>query len=359
QYLIGNPDNGYHGAHARYRPQDWTFTACRQKLRLAREKALTYDEICDHFKPVLHHFFLEHFPSADVWYEKRQRYRRTLAVSSMVSYIIGLGDRHTNNILLDVASGDLIHIDFGVVFEQGKLLAIPELVPFRLTRDLVDGLGCLGVAGCFKRDCETTMEVLRRVSPLVVSIVEVLLFDPLYRWCLDPRRILQDSDKSLALSPSSRPGNGPKKGEQKRGRDGGGRGRGKRTSVSTLLFAEQKGRKRGRHEAIPEAIPSSSAHHENGAAGAAEETRDHENSVDDVKRKLVDSEMPIVEDILTKAEGNMNAKLAVLTVRRKLEGYEEGEIAQLSVNAHVARLVNAAQDRTALAQMFVGWAPWV
>ncbi|ESS34274.1 FATC domain-containing protein [Toxoplasma gondii VEG] len=401
QYLIGNPDNGYHGAHARYRPQDWTFTACRQKLRLAREKALaqrrqmlslgtaddgglqkgqqkkeasgadagshslveslvqTYDEICDHFKPVLHHFFLEHFPSADVWYEKRQRYRRTLAVSSMVSYIIGLGDRHTNNILLDVASGDLIHIDFGVVFEQGKLLAIPELVPFRLTRDLVDGLGCLGVAGCFKRDCETTMEVLRRVSPLVVSIVEVLLFDPLYRWCLDPRRILQDSDKSLALSPSSRPGSGPKKGEQKRGRDGCGRGRGKRTSVSTLLFAEQKGRKRGRHEAIPEAIPSSSAHHENGAAGAAEETRDHENSVDDVKRKHVDSEMPIVEDILTKAEGNMNAKLAVLTVRRKLEGYEEGEIAQLSVNAHVARLVNAAQDRTALAQMFVGWAPWV
>ncbi|KEP65657.1 UNVERIFIED_CONTAM: FATC domain-containing protein [Hammondia hammondi] len=401
QYLIGNPDNGYHGAHARYRPQDWTFTACRQKLRLAREKALaqrrqmlslgttddgglqkgqqtkavsgadsgsyslveslvqTYDEICDHFKPVLHHFFLEHFPSADVWYEKRQRYRRTLAVSSMVSYIIGLGDRHTNNILLDVASGDLIHIDFGVVFEQGKLLAIPELVPFRLTRDLVDGLGCLGVAGCFKRDCETTMEVLRRVSPLVVSIVEVLLFDPLYRWCLDPRRILQESDKSLALSPSSRPGNGAKKGEPKRARDGGGRGRGKRTSVSTLPFAEQKGRKRGRHEAIPEKIPSSSALHESDAAGAAEETRDHEDSVDDVKRKHVDSEMPIVEDILTKAEGNMNAKLAVLTVRRKLEGYEEGEIAQLSVNAHVARLVNAAQDRTALAQMFVGWAPWV
>ncbi|CBZ56023.1 putative phosphatidylinositol 3-and 4-kinase domain-containing protein [Neospora caninum Liverpool] len=398
QYLIGSPENGYHGAHARYRPQDWTFSACRHKLRLAREKALAqrrqllsrgagddgaqqkgqqptavsradmgpdplveslvqaYDEICGHFKPVLHYFFLEHFPSADAWYAQRQRYRRTLAVSSMVSYIIGLGDRHTNNILLDIASGDLIHIDFGVVFEQGKLLAVPELVPFRLTRDLVDGLGCLGVAGCFKRDCETTMEVLRRVSPLVVSIVEVLLFDPLYRWCLDPRRILQESDKSLALAPS-RPGSDAKTGGPKRGRDATSRGRGPTSTTSTLPVAERSRRKRGRLEAVPEQIPSGSALLDGGTKGEAK--RDPEEAVDEARGKQSAKDIPIVEDILTKAEGNMNAKRAVLTVRRKLEGYEEGEIAQLRVNAHVARLVNAAQDRTALAQMFVGWAPWV
>ena len=32
----------------------------------------------------------------------------------------------------------------GVAFDQGNQLSIPERVPFRLTRDLVDGLGVTG-----------------------------------------------------------------------------------------------------------------------------------------------------------------------------------------------------------------------
>jgi ataxia telangiectasia mutated family protein len=35
----------------------------------------------------------------------------------------------------------VVHIDLGIVFDQGKLLSIPELLPFRLTRDMVDGMG--------------------------------------------------------------------------------------------------------------------------------------------------------------------------------------------------------------------------
>jgi ataxia telangiectasia mutated family protein len=32
--------------------------------------------------------------------------------------------------------GEVVHIDLGVAFEQGKLLPIPEIVPFRLTQNL-------------------------------------------------------------------------------------------------------------------------------------------------------------------------------------------------------------------------------
>ena len=41
--------------------------------------------------------------------------------------------------------GEVVHIDLGIVFDQGKLLSIPELLPFRLTRDMVDGMGTLKV----------------------------------------------------------------------------------------------------------------------------------------------------------------------------------------------------------------------
>lgn len=33
---------------------------------------------------------------------------------------------------------------------QGKLLPTPETVPFRLTRDIVDGMGMAGVDGIFR-----------------------------------------------------------------------------------------------------------------------------------------------------------------------------------------------------------------
>lgn len=69
----------------------------------------------------------------------------------VVGYVLGIGDRHTNNILIDENSGELIHIDFGVAFEQGKALPKPEIIPFRLTRNLVDGFGPTGVNGAFRR----------------------------------------------------------------------------------------------------------------------------------------------------------------------------------------------------------------
>ena len=54
-----------------------------------------------------------------------------MAVSSIAGYIIGLGDRHSTNVLLDSCTAELVHIDLGVAFEGGKVLRTPELSPFR------------------------------------------------------------------------------------------------------------------------------------------------------------------------------------------------------------------------------------
>lgn len=43
----------------------------------------------------------------------------------------------------------------------GKLLKKPELVPFRLTRDIVDAMGVTGVEGVFRRACEQVLTILR------------------------------------------------------------------------------------------------------------------------------------------------------------------------------------------------------
>ena len=45
----------------------------------------------------------------------------------------------------------VVFFTLGVAFEQGKILPTPETVPFRLTRDIVDGMGITGVEGVFRR----------------------------------------------------------------------------------------------------------------------------------------------------------------------------------------------------------------
>lgn len=42
-----------------------------------------------------------------------QRRLLTCSLSSSVGYMVGLGDRHINNILIDEQTAELVHIDLG------------------------------------------------------------------------------------------------------------------------------------------------------------------------------------------------------------------------------------------------------
>ena len=51
--------------------------------------------------------------NSEEWLERRTKFTRSLAVMSIVGYILGLGDRHPSNLMLDQISGRVLHIDFG------------------------------------------------------------------------------------------------------------------------------------------------------------------------------------------------------------------------------------------------------
>ncbi len=66
----------------------------------------------------------------------RSRFARTFATFTICSYILGIGDRHLDNFLMDTSDGSVVGIDFGAAFGAGINLGVPELIPFRLTRQL-------------------------------------------------------------------------------------------------------------------------------------------------------------------------------------------------------------------------------
>nr|CAD1842809.1 unnamed protein product [Ananas comosus var. bracteatus] len=265
EYLLGSTRSG--GAHGRYGVGDWSFLQCREYMTSEKDKRKAFLKVCENFRPVMHHFFLERFLQPADWFGSRLSYTRSVAASSMVGYIVGLGDRHSMNILIDQDTAEIVHIDLGVAFEQGLMLKTPERVPFRLTRDIIDGMGVTGVEGVFRRCCEETLSVMRTNKEALLTIIEVFIHDPLYKWALSPLKALQ---------------------RQKDTDDG----------VESCLESSQDA-----------------------------------------------------------YEGNKDAARAILRVKQKLDGYEEGEMR--SVQGQVQQLIQNAVDTDRLCQMFPGWGAWL
>ncbi|KAH7427558.1 hypothetical protein KP509_10G049100 [Ceratopteris richardii] len=123
--------------------------------------------------------------TSEVWLSRRTNYTRSLAVMSMVGYLLGLGDRHPSNLMLHRVSGKILHIDFGDCFEASmNREKFPEKVPFRLTRMLVKAMEVSGIEGNFRSTCENVMQVLRANKDSVMAMMEAFVHDPLINWRL-------------------------------------------------------------------------------------------------------------------------------------------------------------------------------
>lgn len=76
------------------------------------------ETILQHNRPVLRHIFYQKQHQAYKWFQMRLNYTRSVATNSIVGFILGIGDRHTSNLLFDTVQGEIVPIDFGVAFDS-------------------------------------------------------------------------------------------------------------------------------------------------------------------------------------------------------------------------------------------------
>ena len=86
----------------------------------------------------------------------------------------------TNDYIISVLLDFLSMLD--CLFDKGLSLAIPELVPFRLTNNVVDAFGVTGVEGVYRRCCEVALKVLRTNKEMLMSVLDSFVHDPLVEW---------------------------------------------------------------------------------------------------------------------------------------------------------------------------------
>jgi len=140
-------------------------------------------DILSRFAPCLSLWFDERFgaePAA--WLEARAVFARSAAAWAAVGHVVGLGDRHPDNILVDITVGECVHVDFDCLFDKGTSLRRPEVVPFRLTPHMVEALGISGVDGTFRTALHATLDILRNNKATLLNVLEPFLRDPTVGW---------------------------------------------------------------------------------------------------------------------------------------------------------------------------------
>jgi serine/threonine-protein kinase mTOR len=141
----------------------------------------------------LAHILWQRSPNSEVWLKRRTSYTRSLSVMSMVGYILGLGDRHPSNIMLERTHGKIFHIDFGDCFGMCTCVSslslslslscafLSRVCVFSLSRVCVCvcvslSISCVCMLLNFVRERESQRIVLRETEAIMFPCVRCSCF---------------------------------------------------------------------------------------------------------------------------------------------------------------------------------------
>ena len=260
--------------------------------------------------------------SSEAWLDRRTNYTRSLAVMSMVGYILGLGDRHPSNLMLDRVTGKIIHIDFGDCFEVAMHREkYPERVPFRLTRMLTFAMEVSNIEGSFRTTCEHVMRLLRAHKESLMAVLEAFVHDPLLTWRLNTR----DSPPEPSF-PSER-----------------------RTSIMGAAMPQEARRGSVMGAAIPQDARRGSI-----MGGDPNAPNERPGSSYRPRNRLSSAQANGNLDPVEKEVQNARALQVLSRVKEKLTGRDFKKQYELEVNEQVEKLLSEATNLENLCQHYIG-----
>ncbi|XP_052262779.1 DNA-dependent protein kinase catalytic subunit-like isoform X1 [Dreissena polymorpha] len=130
--------------------------------------------------------------SPEAFHVLRSHCMKTHAMLSICQYILGIGDRHLSNFMVNLNTGEMIGIDFGHAFGSAtQFLQIPELMPFRMTRQLRNLMMPLQVQGLVESTMIHVLRALRSDSDLLLNTMDIFVKEPSLDWKQNAEKQLQ------------------------------------------------------------------------------------------------------------------------------------------------------------------------
>jgi phosphatidylinositol kinase/protein kinase (PI-3 family) len=132
-------------------------------------------------KYTLQNFVLEHNQQVILKNIKR-RFLESLAISSCLSFILGISDRHKGNIMIS-DKGQLFHIDFGYLMENPttNIFGAPII---RVTDEMIDFLG--GTNSIYYHEFTTftisIFDIIRLYNNTILNFYYILGYENIVNW---------------------------------------------------------------------------------------------------------------------------------------------------------------------------------
>ncbi|XP_075994169.1 DNA-dependent protein kinase catalytic subunit isoform X2 [Genypterus blacodes] len=127
--------------------------------------------------------FLKMCNSPEAFLSLRSHFISSHALLCVSHWILGIGDRHLSNFMINMETGGMIGIDFGHAFGSAtQFLPVPELMPFRLTRQFVNLMQPLKESGLIQSIMVHSLRAYRAEPDLLLNTMDVFVKEPSLDW---------------------------------------------------------------------------------------------------------------------------------------------------------------------------------
>ncbi|XP_070783882.1 DNA-dependent protein kinase catalytic subunit [Enoplosus armatus] len=127
--------------------------------------------------------FLKMCNSPEAFLSLRSHFISSHALLCVSHWIIGIGDRHLSNFMINMETGGMIGIDFGHAFGSAtQFLPVPELMPFRLTQQFVNLMQPLKESGLVQSVMVHSLRAYSAEPDLLLNTMDVFVKEPSLDW---------------------------------------------------------------------------------------------------------------------------------------------------------------------------------
>uniref|UniRef100_A0A663E4U0 DNA-dependent protein kinase catalytic subunit n=1 Tax=Aquila chrysaetos chrysaetos TaxID=223781 RepID=A0A663E4U0_AQUCH len=169
---MGGRAQGISRYHVMYRNASRTETVMSFKRR---ESSVPED--------LLRRAFLKMSTSPEAFLSLRSHFASSHALMCISHWILGIGDRHLSNFMINKETGGMVGIDFGCAFGSAtQFLGVPELMPFRLTRQFVNLMMPVKEWGLIYSVMVHALRAYRADPDLLISTMDVFVKEPSLDW---------------------------------------------------------------------------------------------------------------------------------------------------------------------------------
>uniref|UniRef100_F6W6L3 DNA-dependent protein kinase catalytic subunit n=1 Tax=Monodelphis domestica TaxID=13616 RepID=F6W6L3_MONDO len=132
---------------------------------------------------LLRRAFLRMSTTPEAFLALRAHFASSHALLCVSHWILGIGDRHLSNFMIHMETGGMVGIDFGHAFGSAtQFLPVPELMPFRLTRQFINLMLPMKETGLLYSVMVHALRAFRSDPGLLLSTMDVFVKEPSLDW---------------------------------------------------------------------------------------------------------------------------------------------------------------------------------